>query len=78
MNDSCNVLLELALVSFPVAQQLVQGGNYNPLQLQLIDGPRVAFMPGRLQSADAPPDNGFAAAIILMDAPERFSALAAC
>lgn len=44
MNDRCGVLLELALVSFPVAQQLVQGGNYNSLQLQLIDGPRMAFM----------------------------------
>ena len=44
MNDRCGVLPELALVSFPVAQQLVQGGNYNSLQLQLIDGPRMAFM----------------------------------
>ena len=77
MNDHCDVLLELALVSFPVAQQLVQGGNYNPLQLQLIDGPRMAFMPGRLQPADAPPDNGFAAAIVPMDSPELFTALAA-
>ena len=42
MNDRCGVLLELALVSFPVAQQLVQGSNYNPLQFQLIDGPRMA------------------------------------
>lgn len=41
MNDRCDVLLELALVSFPVAQQLVQGSNYNPLQFQLIDGPRI-------------------------------------
>ena len=37
----------------------------------------MAFMPGRLQSADAPPDNGFAAAIVPMDSPELFATLAA-
>ena len=44
MNDRCDVLLELALVSFSVTKQLIQSSNYHPFQFLLIDGPRVAFM----------------------------------
>ena len=37
----------------------------------------MAFLPGRLQSTDAAPDDGFAAAIVPVDSAEHFTAFAA-
>ena len=37
----------------------------------------MAFLPGRLQSAKASPDDGFAAAIIPVNSAEHFTAVAA-
>ena len=37
----------------------------------------MAFLPGRFQSAEASPDNGFAATIVPMDSAEHFTAFAA-
>lgn len=37
----------------------------------------MAFLPGWLQSTDAAPDDGFAAAIVPVDSAEHFTAFAA-
>lgn len=37
----------------------------------------MAFLPGRLKSTDAAPDDGFAAAIVPVDSAEHFTAFAA-
>ena len=37
----------------------------------------MAFLPGRFQSAEASPDNGFAATIVPMDSAEHFTAVTA-
>ena len=43
---------------------------------RIIDSSCVAFLPGRLQSAEAAPDDGFAAAIVPVDSAEHFTAFA--
>ena len=60
----CDVLLELRLVGGLIAKERVDGLNYHILQYRLIDGSCVAFLSGWLQSTDAAPDDGFAAAIV--------------
>lgn len=76
-DDGCDVLLELILVSFPITQQLVQGGNHSLLQIQLVDRSRMTFQTGRLQPADTAPNDGFAAVVVPMNAPEYLAAFAA-
>ena len=73
----CDVLLELRLVGGLIAKERVDGLNYHILQYRLIDGSCVAFLPGWLQSTDAAPDDGFAAAIVPVDSAEHFATFAA-
>ena len=73
----CDVLLELRLVGGLIAKERVDGLNYHILQYRLIDGSCVAFLPGWLQSTDAAPDDGFAAAIVPVNSAEHFTAFAA-
>ena len=63
----CNVLLELRLVGGLITKERVDGLNYHILQYRLIDGSCVAFLPGRFQSTDAAPDDGFAEYSIATD-----------
>ena len=63
----CNVLLELRLVGGLIAKERVDRLNYHILQYRLIDGSCVAFLPGRFQSTDAAPDDGFAEYSIATD-----------
>ena len=63
----CDVLLELRLVGGLIAKERVDGLNYHILQYRLIDGSCVAFLPGRFQSTDAAPDDGFAEYSIATD-----------
>ena len=72
----CNVLLELRLVGGLIAKERVNCLNYHILQYRLIDGSCVAFLPGWLQSTDAAPDDGFAAAIVPVNSAEHFTACA--
>lgn len=73
----CDVLLELCLVGGLIAKERVDGLNYHILQYRLIDGSCVAFLPGRLQSTDAAPDDGFAAVVVPVDAPIKLAAVSA-
>ena len=73
----CDVLLELRLIGGLIAKERVNRLNYHILQYRLIDGSCVAFLPGRFQSTDAAPDDGFAATIIPVDSAEHFTAFAA-
>ena len=73
----CNVLLELRLVGGLIAKERVNRLNYHILQYRLIDGSCVAFLPGRFQSTDAAPDDGFAAAIVPVNSAEHFATFAA-
>ena len=73
----CDVLLELRLVGGRITKERVDGLNYHILQYRLIDGSCVAFLPSWLQSTDAAPDDGFAAAIVPVDSAEHFTAFAA-
>ena len=73
----CSVLLELRLVGGLIAKERVDGLNYHILQYRLIDSSCVAFLPGRFQSTDAAPDDGFAAAIVPVNSAEHFTAFAA-
>ena len=63
----CNVLLELRLVGGLITKERVDSLNYHILQYRLIDGSCVAFLPGRFQSTDAAPDDGFAEYSIATD-----------
>ena len=49
MNDRCGVLLELALVSFPVAQQLVQG---DAIALVVAETPEILEQAKKLVKVD--------------------------
>ena len=73
----CDVLLELRLIGGLIAKERVNRLNYHILQYRLIDGSCVAFLPGWLQSTDAAPDDGFAAAIVPVNSAEHFTAFAA-
>ena len=73
----CNVLLELRLVGGLITKEHVDSLNYHILQYRLIDSSCVAFLPGRLQPADAAPDDGFVTAIVPVDSTEHFTAFAA-
>ena len=73
----CDVLLELCLVGGRITKERVDGLNYHILQYCLIDSSCVAFLPGWLQSTDAAPDDGFAAAIVPVNSAEHFTAFAA-
>ena len=72
----CDVLLELCLVGGRITKERVDGLNYHILQYCLIDSSCVAFLPGWLQSTDAAPDDGFAAAIVPVNSAEHFTACA--
>ena len=72
----CDVLLELCLVGGRITKERVAGLNYHILQYCLIDSSCVAFLPGWLQSTDAAPDDGFAAAIVPVNSAEHFTACA--
>ena len=73
----CDVLLELCLVGGRITKECVDGVNYHILQYRLIDGSCVTFLSGWLQSTDAAPDDGFAAAIVPVDSAEHFTTLTA-
>ena len=77
LDHLCNVLLELRLVGGLIANERVNCLNYHILQYRLIDGSCVAFLPGRLQSTDAAPDDGFAATIVPVNSAEHFVTFAA-
>ena len=51
--------------------------EHHIFQYHLIDDSCVAFLSGWLQSTDAAPDDGFAAAIVPVDSAEHFTAFAA-
>lgn len=67
---------ELCLVGGRITKERVDGLNYHILQYCLIDSSCVAFLPGWLQSTDAAPDDGFAAAIVPVNSAEHFTACA--
>ena len=73
----CDVLLELCLVGGRITKERVDGLNYHILQYCLIDSSCVAFLPGWLQSTDAAPDDGFAASVVPVYAPEKLAAFSA-
>ena len=73
----CDVLLELCLVGGRITKECVDGVNYHILQYRLIDGSCVTFLSGWLQSTDAAPDDGFAAAIVPVNSAEHLTAFAA-
>ena len=73
----CDVLLELCLVGGRITKECVDGVNYHILQYRLIDGSCVTFLSGWLQSTDAAPDDGFAAAIVPVYSSEHFAAVTA-
>ena len=73
----CDVLLELCLVGGRITKECVDGVNYHILQYRLIDGSCVTFLSGWLQSTDAAPDDGFAAAIVPVNSAEHLTEFAA-
>ena len=56
---------------------LLRGRLHPQSWYRLIDGSCVAFLPGWFQSADAAPDDGFAAVVVPVDSAEHFAAFAA-
>lgn len=69
--------MELCLVIAFVTKHLIHGFDDNILKNQLIDGSCVAFKPGRLQPADAAPDNGLDTTVVPVETSEHFTTFSA-
>lgn len=75
--DFGDVLLELCLICRLIPKEPVNRLNYYIFQYRLIDRSGMAFLAGGFQLADAAPDDGLAAAVVPVNAPEHLTAVPA-
>ena len=69
-------LIRDGVVIVLLAERPVNGIDYHLFQKRFIDCPVVAGVAGGLQAAAAPPDDGLAASVVPVDAPEDVATVA--